>query len=219
MAETPNISTHDILNAFNWRYATKSFDPSKKLTDAQWQLLEQSLILSPSSFGLQPWRFLVITSQELKQTLVKASWNQKQVAECSHHVVFAAKKNITSEDIEKYIQAISATRKIQASDLEGFKKMMVLSTALLRLTFQMSSWTAKQSYIALGNLMTAAALQGIDTCPMEGIDKGAYDKILGLKGSGYTTAMACCVGFRSKEDKYANLPKVRYSAQELIIKK
>lgn len=218
-ASMPATSSTQLLNALNWRYATKMFDTNKKLTAEQWNTLEQSLVLTPSSFGLQPWRFVVVTDKALREQLKPASWGQSQTTDASHFVVLAARTKIDANDIESFIQLTATTRGMPASALEQYKGMMMGSLTQGPRASQALEWAARQCYIALGNLMTSAAMLGIDTCPMEGIDPVAYDKILNLSGTGYQTVVACAVGFRSSEDKYAHAKKVRYPASQVVIKK
>lgn len=213
------VSSETILNAHRWRYATKLFDPQMKLTAEQWSTLEQSLVLTPSAYGLQPWRFLVATNEQLKQELRPVSWDQPQVADCSHLVVFAARQKIEESDVQHYLETIAKVRKMPISALENYKKIIVSDIMESQKAGRAFEWAARQCYIALGNLMTTAAIIGIDTCPMEGIDTEAYDRILNMPAIGYHTVVACAVGFRSTEDKYVHLKKVRYSADEVVIRR
>ncbi|MDX2226312.1 MAG: NAD(P)H-dependent oxidoreductase, partial [Verrucomicrobiae bacterium] len=181
-----------------------------------WQTLEKALVLTPSSFGLQPWKFIVITDPALREKLKPASWNQSQVTDCSHHVVFAVKTALPPSEVDRYIESIATTRQQPADSpsLAGLKKML---TGFLETPgFSVTEWATRQAYIALGNFMTSAALLGIDACPMEGIDPKKYDEILGLPALGLTTAVACPAGYRAAGDKYATLAKVRYPASEII---
>lgn len=203
-----------LIRQLNWRYATKQFDPAKKIPADLWEALEKSLILTPSSFGLQPWKFLVIRDPAVREKLRPVSWGQSQITDGSHLVVFAAKKENTPADVESYINSLATVRQ-QAADspgLAGLKKVILDYSS----TVPNLPWNSKQVYIALGNFMTSAAMLGIDTCPMEGIDFAKYDEILGLNGTNLATAVACVAGYRAGTDKYAALPKVRFSREELI---
>ncbi len=208
-----------LQEALEWRYATKNFDPSKKIDSKTWDALEQTLILTPSSFGVMPYKFIIIQSQELKEKLKPASYNQAQVTDCSHHVVFVAKEKMDEEHVTKYIDQIATVRSVGAENLEGFKKMMIDVLINKMSSEQSLKWAANQAYIALGNFMTAAAVLGVDACPMEGISIPKYDEILELKGTGWTTVCACPVGYRSADDKYASTKKVRFDAKDLIVHK
>jgi nitroreductase len=210
------IPTDSLLHALHWRYATKKFDPAKRIPASDWQALEQALVLSPSSVGLQPWKFIIVTSQAVKQSLVPVSWNQTQPADCSHHVVFAVRKNLTEADVDRFIQSIADTRGVAVESQKGYRDVMVGFAANLEKQGQVKEWATRQVYIALGNFMTCCAALGVDACPMEGIVAAEYDKLLGLEDGDFTTVVACAAGYRAAGDKYASLPKVRFSANEII---
>ena len=205
-----------LLDALQWRYATKQFDPAKKISAADWAILEQALILTPSSYGLQPWKFVVVTDPALKAKLRPASWNQSQIEDCSHLVVFLGKEDITEADLDRFVARIAEVRGTTPESLAGYKGYMMGDLVNGARHAVIGEWAARQVYIAFGNFMTAAALLGIDTCPIEGLDPAKYDEILGLKGTGYRTLAACPAGYRAADDKYASAPKVRYAAKDLI---
>ena len=203
------------IDALKWRYATKVFDNSKKIESSLWNAIEESLLLTPSSFGLQPWKFIVVTDDAVKQSLVEHSWNQTQVADCSHLVVLAARAPIQDSEVLEFIKSTADARSIAVEDLDMYRDMML--GFLSRMDDEgRTSWAKNQVYVALGQLMASAAALGVDACPMEGIIPAEYDKILGLKEQGYTTTLACPLGYRSSEDKYAELAKVRYTADQLV---
>ena len=210
------VNNTDLLAALRWRYATKKFDPNHKILNEDWKTLEEALILTPSSYGLQPWKFIVITNYALRKELLPFSWNQSQVLECSHYVVFAIKKHLRVKDIDDYIEYIAKVRKVTKETIASYRSMMISDVIEGRRSFSVNEWAARQIYIALGNFMTCAALRGIDTCAMEGIDSVNYDKILKLNERDLTTVVACAAGYRSKEDKYAFLPKVRFPKSVVI---
>jgi nitroreductase len=205
-----------LATQLRWRYATKQFDPRRAIPEAQWRALEDALVLTPSSFGLQPWKFVVVTDPATKERLVPASWNQRQVADASHLVVFAIKKNLGKADVEQYLDRIAELRGVTPDSLLGFRGVLLEFLSQPAETFRVDDWAARQVYIALGNFLTSAALLGIDTCPMEGIEPARYDEILGLADQGYQTVVAAAAGYRAATDKYASLPKVRYTADEVI---
>ena len=209
------MNNSNILSAFNWRYATKHFDSSKKISTENLEILEKSLILSPSSFGLQPYKFLFVQNQEIRKKLTPHSWNQAQVEECSHLVVFLGRKKMDENYIDKFIGLTASERGISVEMLKDYKAMM-MANLVGENARDVPNWAAKQAYIALGNLMTTAALINVDTCPMEGIDTAKYDEILNLQNSDYTTLCVCALGFRSLDDKYQNLKKVRFAKSDLI---
>ncbi len=212
---TPTAPT-SLLDALQWRYATKKFDPSKKIPAAEWATLEQALVLTPSSYGLQPWKFLVITDPALKAKLRPASWNQSQIEDCSHLVVFLAKEDITEADVDRFVARIAGVRGVAPESLAGYKGFMMGDLVNGPRHAVIGEWAARQVYIAFGNFMTAAALLGIDTCPIEGLEPAKYDEILGLKGTGFRTLAACPAGYRAGDDKYASTPKVRFDAGDVI---
>ncbi len=210
------LATPALLDALHWRYATKLFDPARRIPADQWTALEQSLVLTPSSYGLQPWKFIVVTDPALKAKLRPVSWNQSQIEDCSHLVVFQAKEDITEGDLDRFIARTAEVRGVLPESLAGYRGYMLGDLVKGPRHAVIAEWAARQVYIALGQFMACAALLGIDTCPMEGLEPAKYDEILGLKGSGYRTLAACPAGYRSPEDKYARLPKVRYEMDDVI---
>ena len=210
------IPGESLLQQLNWRYATKKFDATKKISAADWAVLEEALILTASSYGLQPWKFIIVTDPALKAKLRSASWNQSQVEDCSHLVVFAARQDITETDLDRFIARTAEVRGSTVESLAGYKGFMMGDLVKGARHAVIHEWAARQTYIAMGNLLTSAALLGIDACPFEGIEPAKYDVILGLKGTGYATVSACPVGYRADDDKYASAPKVRFAAKELI---
>ncbi len=205
----------ELLQKLNWRYAVKKFDPAKKLSAAEWKVLEDVLILTPTSYGLQPYKFLVIQDPKLRAQLRAVSWNQSQVEEASHFVVFLARETMDEAYITKFIARNAEVRNTSPDKFQGYKELM-LKNLVQNNSKDIPEWSARQAYIALGNLMTAAATLDIDTCPLEGLDPVKYDEILGLKGSGYYTLAACAVGHRHAEDAYAQATKVRWERKDLI---
>ncbi len=206
----------DILSALNWRYACKVFDPAKKIPADIWAQLEQSLILTPSSFGLQPWKFIIIQDQELREKLVPNAWNQRQVADCSHLVVMTVPKVLSVEYVDANIARMVEVRGGSADSLHSFRDMVLGFRLGLEAKGGLEQWAKLQSYIALGQFMFAASQLGLDTCPMEGFVAAKFDEILGLEKDGLTTAVLCPVGYRSADDRYAGLPKVRFEAKDVI---
>lgn len=205
-----------LLEKLRWRYATKQFDPDRKISADDWATLEKALILTPSSYGMQPWKFFVITNQELKESLVPASYKQVQVAECSHLLVIAVKTSIDESDVDKLIAATAEAQEKSVESLEFYKGLIVKDIVEGPRSNDVTGWAKLQAYIALGNFMTCAAMLEIDACPMEGFVPAMYDEALGLKEKGYTTAVLCPAGYRSGEDKYSVSKKVRYERGDLI---
>jgi nitroreductase len=209
------LTPAQLLASLEWRYATKAFD-TRKLPDATWVALEESLRLTPSSFGLQPWKFIVVNDPAVRAKLRPVSWNQSQVTDASHLVVFARRTEMTEADVNEFFSQIVADRKIDAAVIEPYRQMMLGGVVKGKDAAGQKEWAARQLYIALGQLMGAAAAMAIDTCALEGIDPAAYTEILGLKGTGYEVVVACAVGYRSSDDKYAGMKKVRFPAARVI---
>jgi nitroreductase len=210
---TPDALVHSLL----FRYAVKKFDASRKIPADAWASLEQSLLQAPSSFGLQPWKFFVVGNPELRAKLPPLSWGQTQPVEASHFVVLAHRETLTAADVERWIRCSAEARGMTYESLAGFGKVVQGSVDGAVASGQAANWNARQVYIALGFLMLGAAALGIDSCPMEGIDKTGYDEALGLKGTGYTTTVACALGYRAADDKYATQPKARFPLKEVVV--
>lgn len=213
------ISTQQLLEALRWRYATKAFDPARRIPEATWATLEEALVLSASSFGLQPYRFIVVNDPALRRQLLLHAWNQRQVVDASHFVVFAARITVTEAEIDAFIHRISEVRGVPTDQLAGFRSMMTGSLLNPAFAPQLPHWTTHQAYLALGNLLTAAALLGVDTCPIEGFEPPAFDRLLGLAEQGLRSVACCALGYRAATDKYATLPKVRLPAEQLFIRR
>lgn len=210
---TPTGSASDLLSALHWRYAVKRFDPERQIATELWSAIEASLVLTPSSFGLQPWRFVIVTDPEIKAQLPAFSWGQQQPKDCSHMVIIATLKAMDQEYVERFLQSVSQTRGTPIESLEGYKK--VILGFLKNQGERVADWAKLQGYIALGQLMTSAAFLGVDACPMEGIEPDKYDRLLGLEHSAYATRVACALGYRHPEDGYSGNAKVRFSAESV----
>jgi nitroreductase len=218
----PNISfnekimtTSELTQALQWRYATKSFDANSKLSDEQVEALTNALHTSPSSFGLQPWKFLIVENPEIREQLKAYSWNQPQVTDASHLVVLCVKESISEADISQWIARLAEVQSTPLDKLAPLQGMIHGFTGAMDAA-TMQQWNTRQVYIALGQLMTAAAVLNIDSCPLEGISPSDYDQVLGLSGTGYKTVVACALGIRSSDDKYATAPKARYPREHVI---
>lgn len=211
--ETPNGAA--ILEHLNWRYATKTFDAGKKVSDADWEILENSLLLSPSSFGIQPYKFIVVTDQATKERLLPAAYGQTQVTDSSHLVVFAYKKTLTDADIDHYVERIVEVRGTPREMLAEYEGVMKNASQKAVEGGTVETWNSRQAYIALGFLLETAALLKIDATPMEGFDAAQFNEILGLND--YSAVVICAVGYRNAEADYlADQAKVRFPKEELI---
>jgi nitroreductase len=215
MPTTTLATPQSTIEQLQWRYATKQFDPTKQIPPEIWQALEQSLVLSPSSFGVQPWKFFIVRNSELRQQLVPHSWGQKQVSDASHLVVFAIKKHVDKAYIDRYIARMAQVQQVPVEALQGFEK--VVKDFLDRMSpEEIDTWATRQTYIALGEFMTAAAMLGVDTCPLEGFIPAKYDEVLGLTAQGYASVVLCAAGYRAADDKSAARPKVRFTTEEMV---
>jgi nitroreductase len=210
------IAAADLLDSLTWRYATKQFDSERTIPPQTWQALERSLVLTPSSYGLQPWRFLVIDEPALRAQLRPFSWNQAQITEASQLVVFLARRQIEASDLDRLITATAAARAQDTEQLAGYRELMHKGLVAGPRSAHIGAWSSNQVYIALGTFMMAAALLGVDTCPIEGFSPPDYDRLLALEGTPYRSCVVCAAGYRSADDKYASLAKVRYPLDELV---
>ena len=211
----PTITPDALLEQLQWRYATKAFDPSATIPEETWSAIEESLVLTPSSFGLQPWKFIVVTDPAMKSLMLPHSWNQHQVVDCSHYVIFAAPTDVGDQNIDNLIECLAFYRKVSAESLQGYRSVLEGFMAGLD-SDQRLVWAQHQIYIALGQLMTSAALLGVDACPMEGFIPDEYDKLLGLPERNLKSTVACALGYRADDDKYASIPKARFPRDEVI---
>ncbi|WP_105265117.1 NAD(P)H-dependent oxidoreductase [Pseudoalteromonas sp. T1lg76] len=204
----------EFLSALEWRYAVKQFS-QQMVPEAQLQTLLQAATLSPSAYGLQPYRLILVRSKLLREQLVPHSYGQDKVANSSHLLVFAAQTNIGDETVERYIARHSEVTGTPIADLQRYGDH--LKSALASKTpAQRQEWAHQQAYIALGNLLTCAAQMRIDTCPMSGIDAQQYDRILGLTKRGLTTTVICPIGYRHQEDSQCQAAKVRFDYAEMV---
>lgn len=213
------IPIDTLQSALQWRYATKKFDTTRTIPAEVWAALEDSIILAPTSFGLQPFRAVVVTDPEIKAAMPQHAWGQTQPKDCSHLLVLAAKQTITVEDVDHYLNRITEVTGAPPAALAGYRGMMAGALVESPAAAQIAHWTTKQTYIALGFIMEAAALLGVDTCPMEGFSAAGVDPLLGLAGSGYTASVLVPAGYRAADDKYAVRKKVRFPASELILRR
>ncbi len=210
------MNTTELLSALEWRYATKKFDATQKIPAEEWKALEQSLVMAPSSYGLQPWKFIVVQNPEVREKLKAASWNQTQVTDASHLVVLATKEKITEEDVQEFMNLNATVRGIPVENLKGYQDMIIGDLVKGPRSAIIGSWAQRQAYIAMGFVMESAAMLKIDTCPLEGLDPAAYDQILDLQGSGYKTVAAVALGYRHADDGYAKAKKVRFAKEKVI---
>tara|TARA_R110001592_G_scaffold72078_1_gene219959 strand:+ start:2899 stop:3570 length:672 start_codon:yes stop_codon:yes gene_type:complete len=205
----------NVIEALNWRYAVREFS-NEKISDESLKTLLDATRLAATSYGLQPYRLMVIDDKELRKKLLEFSFGQKKVLYCSHLVVFAAQTNIGDSLVDNYIRKVSNVRKIPITELRDYADHIKAALSN-KSDKQKREWAHQQAYIALGTLLTSAALLGIDTCPMGGIDARAYDDTLNFKSINLETSMVCALGVRAQQDKSAGLKKVRYDESEMLV--
>jgi len=206
----------DIIERLKWRYATKKFDADKKLPEEKINILKQAFNLTATSFGLQTIKMIVIEDNALRQSLVEHSFFQNQVVDASHLLVLCIQDDIKNEDVNSYFNNVKHIRSTPDSILKPFKadlsKMMEDKSVSER-----QEWSIRQAYIALGNLMTVCAVESIDACPMEGFVPEKFNDILNLSDYGLKSILLLPVGYRAKDDMFANFKKVRKEINEAVI--
>lgn len=206
----------DIIEQLQWRYATKKFDTNKKLSQAKIDTLKQAFNLTATSFGLQTLSMIVVANNDLKASLVPYSYNQKQVTEASQLLVICIQDNISDLDVVNYYNNIKTTRKTSDEILKPYRNDLIKMIQKMTIE-ERQQWSLNQAYIALGNLMTVCAIEGIDSCPMEGFIPEKYDDILNLKEKGLKSVLLLPVGYRAADDMFAGFKKVRKPLDETII--
>lgn len=202
-----------FLENLKWRYATKQFDPTKKIDDQTMGQLAEAMQLSATSFGLQFFKVLNVKDKAVREQLKSVSFGQEQITDASHLLVFGHYHTINDQKIDEFIDYTASVRKQQVEDLYEYSQMM---KAYINSRPSKESWAARQVYLVLGTLLMAAAEMRIDTCPIEGFDENAYDEILGMKEKGLHTTVVVALGYRSDQDGYQHAPKVRRSREELF---
>lgn len=200
----------------NWRYATKKFDATKKISTEDLNTLKEAIRLSTSSYGLQPYKVIIVENPELRSQLQQAAWGQSQVVDASHLIIFANETNFGEAGIDNYFQNVSETREVPVESMKGYMDFM--KTTITSLPEEARNiWTAKQTYLALGNLLNAAAELKIDVTPMEGFAPDKVNEILGLEALGLNASVMASIGYRHEEDATQHYKKVRKSNNELFI--
>ncbi|BCO19577.1 NAD(P)H-dependent oxidoreductase [Alteromonas sp. KC3] len=204
-----------VIKALNWRYSVKQFSDHKL---SQWQLDEllEATRLSPSSYGLQPYKILVISSQTLRERLVPFAFSQQQVSSSSHLLVFATRTDINTSLVDEYVSLASTKKGASPDSLAGYAEMA--KSAINGMTkAQREQWAQQQTFVALGNMLTSAAMMEIDTCPIGGFEPDAFDRVLGLEAQQLTTTVICPIGRRDPSDKYGHYEKVRFDKNHLVM--
>ncbi|MAP56088.1 MAG: NAD(P)H-dependent oxidoreductase [Altibacter sp.] len=205
-----------ILQSLQWRYATKKFDPSKKLSEEKLNVLKESFNLTATSYGLQPLKLVIVNNEALQAQLVPLTMEQVQVRDASHVLVFCIETAISKNYITDYFDRVEHTRNTPRAILKPFEKFLIDEFAE-KPEVAVETWMQKQAYIAMGNLLTVCALEGIDACPIEGFLPEAYDELLQLKSHGLQSVLVMPVGYRAEDDFFADLKKVRRGVDEVVI--
>ncbi|MEI6275187.1 MAG: NAD(P)H-dependent oxidoreductase [Prolixibacteraceae bacterium] len=204
-----------LIEKLNQRYATKQFDATKKISAENLATLLEAIRLSASSYGLQAYKVVVVDNDDLRKQMRAASWDQSQITDASQILVFAVETDADATTVDRFVANIAKTRNMDASNLSGYADMMKGTFQQPKETTQ--NWLTHQLYIGLGFGLVAAAELNIDTCPMEGFDSAKYDEILGLKEKNLHSVVILAVGYRSPEDGYQNLAKVRRSNEDFFV--
>ncbi len=208
----------NIIDALNWRYATKAYDTNKKLSDEQLLTLIESVRLTPSSYGLPVYKVIHVKDAETREKLKAVAWGQPQITDASDLFVFAVKTDLNDTSVDEYMSLISTTRNAPIESLNEFSGM-IKGTLNSLSSEHKEAWASRQAYIALGTLLTTAALHEIDATPMEGFTTTKFDEILGLNELNLKSVVVCALGYRSENDTYASLAKVRESKENIFIEK
>ena len=215
-----------ILDSMRWRYATKKFDSTKKISDQDLANLKEAIRLAPSSYGFQLFKVLIVTDPEIKKKLYKESYLQSQVKDCSHLFVFCSYKTVNNDHIDEFTSLMEEYRKQDKE--QGITKTLQSKAKILaygaiaktdlgsRKEEDLLQWMKKQCYIAMTHLLVACADKRIDACPFEGFRSAQYDKILGLENRNLTSTVLVPVGFRSEEDYHQHRSKVRKPLENIF---
>ncbi len=206
----------DLISKLQWRYATKKFDPSKTVTQDKIDFILEAIRLTATSSGLQPYEVLVVTNKAIREQIKPHAWNQGQITDCSHLLVFAAWDNYTAERINQMFDLTNDIRGFKNEGWENYRAML-LNTYPQRDAETNYQHAARQAYIGLGSALIAAAELEVDSTPMEGFDPVKVDEILGLKEKGLRSVLLLPLGYRADEgDWLVNLQKVRRSREQFV---
>jgi nitroreductase len=213
------VDNEILFKQMTWRYACKKFDPAKKIREADWNILAETLRHAASSYGLQPWKFIVVQNPEIRKELRNLSWGQSPVTDASHFVVLTYKEKMDEEHIDRHVKQTAKIQGIDVQKLDGYRNVMIGDLVKGPRAQVIKWWAQRQTYIAMGSFLTTAAMMEIDALPMEGLDPAGYDKVLGLEDGGYKTVAAIACGYRADDDKYQFSKKVRFDLSDVIIYK
>ncbi len=206
----------NIKDKLNWRYATKKFDDSKKLSKEKIEVLKQAFNLTPTSYGLQTMKLVIVSDDKTKSKLVNLCYGQEQVENASHVLAICIQTNVNDKDVNDYFDNIISIRKTSEIVLSKYRKELK-DFINSKTKTQIEDWCINQAYIVLGNLMTVCAVEGIDACPMEGFLPDKVDELLELEKHNLKSVLLLPVGYRAEDDMFADLKKVRKDLSETII--
>lgn len=206
----------NIIDKLKWRYATKRFDPTKKLSKEKLDILKETFKLTATSFGLQPIKMVVVSNQAIKEQLMPLTFNQAQIRDASHVLVLCIEKEIDADFIVEHFKRVEETRNTPRKILEPFEENLVNSFAEKQ-SKEIRQWMINQLYLTLGALLTVCAIEKIDSCPMEGFEPEKYNELLGLSELGLESVIVLPVGYRDESDFFISLKKVRREVDELTI--
>jgi len=206
----------DIIESLNWRYATKKFDTEKYVSEEKLAILKEAFTLTPTSYGLQPVKLVVLKSKVLQKELVSHSYNQEQVAQASHILVICIENSIDETYIRAHFENEKTIRGTSDEIIDSFRSFLIESFSNKKES-EINEWATKQAYITLGNLLTVCAVEKIDSCPMEGFLPEKYDELLNLKTIGLSSVLVLPIGYRASEDLFSEFKKVRKSVEKNVI--
>ncbi len=206
----------DVLERLKWRYATKKFDASKRLSEEKLSILKESFNLTATSYGLQPLKMVILSNPDLKKLLVPITMDQAQVENASHVLVICTETKIDSDYIKDHFNLVVKIRSTPREILSSFEEYLVSSFSDKQ-SDELNIWSTNQAYLALGNLLTVCAIEKIDACPIEGFDPDKYDELLQLNEKGLQSVIVLAVGYRAEDDMFSGFDKVRRGVDEVII--
>ncbi|MDN3723734.1 NAD(P)H-dependent oxidoreductase [Aequorivita sp. SDUM287046] len=204
------------IEKLQWRYATKRFDPTRILSPDKLETLKEAFNLTATSYGLQPLKLIVVGNNEIKKQLMPLTFNQPQVRDASHVLIFCIEKNINASFIVEHFKRVEDTRETPRKILDPFEKALI-DNFTEKNTVEIKQWMGNQLYLTLGALLTVCAMESIDSCPIEGFEPQKYDELLGLANLGLESVIVLPVGYRDESDFFIQLKKVRRGVDELIV--
>lgn len=205
-----------VIDHLNWRYATKAFDINKKVAPEKLDVIKQAFNLTATSYGLQPIKLVIVSNKELQNQMVSAAMNQKQIEQASHVLVFCIQTHVDENFVTEYFNRVSLIRKTPKEVLKPFQDFLI-DDFEKKSQEMIESWAVKQAYLAMGNLLTVCAIEGIDACPMEGFIPETCDNLLGLRDKGLKSVLLLPIGYRAEDDMFADFKKVRRHIADSII--